>query len=60
MSDETTQDPAELAQDLVRFFRALPTSARRDYEALAALDRELGEDVDDDDGDGDGDGAEKP
>jgi hypothetical protein len=33
------------ANDLVRFFRALSPDARRDYEALAALDREFGEDA---------------
>ncbi len=33
------------ADDLVKFFRALRPEARREYEALAKKDRELGEDV---------------
>ena len=35
----------EAARDLVAFFRALPAEAKKDYETLAALDREFGEDV---------------
>jgi len=38
-------DPDAGAKDLVSFFHALDASARRDYAALAALDREFGEDV---------------
>ena len=37
--------PEEGAQDLVRFFRALRPEMRRQYDALAARDREFGEDV---------------
>jgi hypothetical protein len=33
------------ANDLVRFFRALSPDARSDYDALAVLDREFGEDI---------------
>lgn len=40
---ETTID--EATEDLVRFFRSLPPEARREYEALAGLDRRFGEDV---------------
>lgn len=32
-------------EDLVAFFVSLPPSARREYEALAELDRRFGEDV---------------
>lgn len=35
----------EATRDLVSFFRSLPPDARREYEKLAALDREFGEDV---------------
>jgi hypothetical protein len=35
----------EATRDLVAFFRSLPPDARRDYEKLAELDREFGEDV---------------
>jgi hypothetical protein len=35
----------DATRDLVAFFRALPSDAKREYEALAALDREFGEDV---------------
>lgn len=38
-------DPEAGAKDLVAFFRALGAEARREYAALAALDREFGEDV---------------
>jgi hypothetical protein len=38
-------DPEAGARDLIAFFRALGPEARRDYEALAAKDREYGEDV---------------
>lgn len=31
--------------DLVAFFRAMPQSRRREYDALAELDRRFGEDV---------------
>ena len=42
-----TKPPAATAaaEDLVRFFRALPAAARREYDALAQLDRTYGEDV---------------
>lgn len=36
---------AVAVEDLVRFFRALPADARREYDALAELDRTYGEDV---------------
>ncbi|MBX3212536.1 MAG: hypothetical protein KF850_10920 [Labilithrix sp.] len=32
-------------EDVVAFFLALPKARRRDYDALAALDRRFGEDV---------------
>lgn len=35
----------EATDELVAFFRALSPSDRREYEALAELDREFGEDV---------------
>jgi hypothetical protein len=35
----------EATRDLVAFFRSLPAEARREYDKLAALDREFGEDV---------------
>jgi hypothetical protein len=35
----------EATRDLVAFFRSLPADAKRDYEKLADLDREFGEDV---------------
>jgi hypothetical protein len=38
-------DPAVGAADLWAFFRALRPEARREYELLAARDREFGEDV---------------
>lgn len=43
--DDRSDSPADGAIDLVRFFRALRPEARREYEALAAKDREFGEDV---------------
>jgi hypothetical protein len=43
--DDRSDSPADGANDLVRFFRALSPEARREYEALAAKDREFGEDV---------------
>jgi hypothetical protein len=42
---EGETDPREQRDDLVRFFEALPAAARREYEALAAIDRKHGEDV---------------
>jgi hypothetical protein len=33
------------AEELVAFFLSLPKSRRRDYDALAELDRRFGEDV---------------
>ncbi len=46
MSGGDRQDSAaDGAIDLIRFFRALGPDARREYEALAAKDREFGEDV---------------
>ena len=41
----TPKSNEEAARDLVAFFRALPADAKREYEKLAALDREFGEDV---------------
>lgn len=39
-------DPArDVGDDLLAFFRSLSPSARREYEALAELDRRFGEDV---------------
>ncbi|HVH43731.1 MAG TPA: hypothetical protein VM925_15360 [Labilithrix sp.] len=32
-------------EDVVAFFRSLPPARRREYEALAELDRRFGEDV---------------
>jgi hypothetical protein len=43
--DDRSDSPADGVVDLVRFFRALRPEARREYEALAARDREFGEDV---------------
>ena len=42
---DRSDSPAVGATDLVRFFCALLPEARREYEALAARDREFGEDV---------------
>lgn len=43
--DDRGDSAADGAIDLINFFRALGPDARRDYEALAAKDREFGEDV---------------
>ena len=43
--DDRGDSAADGAIDLIDFFRALGPGARRDYEALAAKDREFGEDV---------------
>lgn len=43
--DDRGDSAADGAIDLIAFFRALAPDARRDYEALAAKDREFGEDV---------------
>lgn len=43
--DDRGDSAADGALDLIDFFRALGPDARRDYEALAAKDREFGEDV---------------
>jgi hypothetical protein len=43
--DDRSDSPSDGVIDLVRFFRALSPAARREYEALAAKDREFGEDV---------------
>lgn len=43
--DDRSDSPTDGVIDLVRFFRALRPEARREYEALAAKDREFGEDV---------------
>ena len=43
--DDRSDSPADGAIDLIKFFRALAPDARREYEALAARDREFGEDV---------------
>lgn len=45
MSNDDRDEHSEVANDLVRFFRALTTEARREYEALAKNDRAFGEDV---------------
>lgn len=45
MTGDDRDEHSEPANDLVRFFRALRPEARREYEALAARDREFGEDV---------------
>lgn len=44
MTDDRDEH-SEPTNDLLRFFRALRPAARREYEALAARDREFGEDV---------------
>lgn len=41
----TTKTIEEATRELVAFFRALPADARREYDRLAELDREFGEDV---------------
>lgn len=46
--EENVVDIEASAEDLVRFFRALPGDARREYQALAARDLERGEDVSED------------
>lgn len=43
--DDRSDSPEDGALDLLRFFRALAPSARREYEALAEKDLEFGEDV---------------
>ena len=43
--DDRGDSAADGAIDLIKFFRSLGPDARRDYEALAAKDREFGEDV---------------
>ena len=43
--DDRSDSPADGVIDLVRFFRTLRPEVRREYEALAAKDREFGEDV---------------
>ncbi len=45
MTNDDRDEHSEVTNDLVRFFRALRPDARRDYEALAAKDREFGENV---------------
>jgi hypothetical protein len=45
VTNDDRDEHSGAANDLVRFFRALSPDARRGYEALAALDREFGEDV---------------
>ena len=45
MTNDDRDEHSEVTNDLVRFFRALRPEARRDYEALAAKDREFGENV---------------
>ena len=42
---DRSDSPEDGALDLVRFLRALRPTARREYELLAARDREFGEDV---------------
>lgn len=43
--DPELDAPADGADDLVKFFRALRSEARREYDALAKRDRDFGEDV---------------
>ena len=43
--DDRGDSAAHGAIDLINFFRTLGPDARRAYEALAAKDREFGEDV---------------
>jgi hypothetical protein len=45
VTNDDRDEHSEVTNDLVRFFRALRPDARRDYEALAARDREFGENV---------------
>ncbi len=45
MTNDDRDEHSEVTNDLVRFFRALRPDARRDYERLAAKDREFGENV---------------
>jgi len=42
---DRSDSPEDGALDLVRFFRALRPASLREYQALAARDREFGEDV---------------
>jgi hypothetical protein len=44
-NEDNTTANKRASDDLVAFFRALPAEARREYEALAELDRRFGEDV---------------
>lgn len=37
--------PPDRSDEIVGFFLSLPPAARREYEALAELDRRFGEDV---------------
>ncbi|CAN5925470.1 hypothetical protein BH11MYX4_BH11MYX4_03690 [soil metagenome] len=45
MTNDDRDEHSEAENDLVRFFRALRPDARREYELLAARDREFGENV---------------
>ncbi len=45
MNNEEEADAEALAQAIIAFFHALPAATRREYEALAEIDREKGEDV---------------
>ena len=45
MTNDDRDEHSEVTNDLVRFFRALRPDARREYEQLAAKDREFGENV---------------
>lgn len=46
MNEPVAEDEEALAEDIVRFFESLSKATRADYEALAALDRQYGEDAD--------------
>jgi len=41
----TSKSSTASAEDLVAFFRSIRPADKQEYEALAALDREFGEDV---------------
>ncbi|AKU95172.1 hypothetical protein AKJ09_01836 [Labilithrix luteola] len=43
--EESPEEAERAAEELLQFFRTLPTVARRAYEALAEADRTYGEDV---------------
>jgi hypothetical protein len=45
LTSDDRDEHSEGTNDLVRFFRALGATARRDYEVLAEQDRAFGENV---------------